>query len=261
MTEWNAGAYARESGLQWAMAEEVLALLHVSGQERVLDVGCGDGKITAVIAERVPGGSVAGIDPSRDMIAFAARKFDPVSHPNLRFEVGDARRIPFSREFDLAVSFNALHWVREQAQALSSIHSVLKPGGTAQLRLVSKGERKSLEHVIEETRMSPNWSQYFAGYHAPYLHLTPEQYRALAEDAGFRVTSLQANDKAWNFQSREGFVGFATATFVEWTRRLPDGEKQAFIADVLDRYRLVAAEHPGEENTFKFYQMDVTLLA
>src|SRR5437868_8084253 len=101
MTEWNAAEYARISGLQAAMAEEVLALLDLEGSERVLDVGCGDGRITAEIASRVPGGSVVGVDPSEDMISFATDHFGPSIRPNLRFEVADARSLHFWEEFDL----------------------------------------------------------------------------------------------------------------------------------------------------------------
>ena len=78
MTEWDAVEYARISGLQAAMAEEVLALLDLKGSERVLDIGCGDGKITAEIAARIPRGSVLGVDASRDMISFAASHFGPL---------------------------------------------------------------------------------------------------------------------------------------------------------------------------------------
>src|SRR5205823_701256 len=109
MTEWDAAEYARRSSLQEAMAEEALALLHLEGSERVLDVGCGDGKITAQIAARLPRGAVTGVDSSQDMIAFALSHFAPALWPNLRFEVADARRLPFREEFDLVVSFNALH--------------------------------------------------------------------------------------------------------------------------------------------------------
>jgi trans-aconitate 2-methyltransferase len=75
MTEWHASDYYRQSGLQQAMAEEQLDRLTLGGAERILDVGCGDGKITAEIAARVPRGSVLGVDPSRDMIAFASNRF------------------------------------------------------------------------------------------------------------------------------------------------------------------------------------------
>src|SRR3989449_11630697 len=113
MTEWNAAEYSRRSSLQEAMAQEVLALLDLNGSERILDVGCGDGKITAEIASRAPRGSVGGVDPSRDMITFAQRHFGPATRPNLRFEVADARCLPFQDEFDFVSYFNALPWIPE----------------------------------------------------------------------------------------------------------------------------------------------------
>jgi trans-aconitate 2-methyltransferase len=58
VTEWNAPEYARLSALQAAMAQEVLALLELNGTERILDIGCGNGKVTAEIAARVPNGTV-----------------------------------------------------------------------------------------------------------------------------------------------------------------------------------------------------------
>ena len=101
MTEWDATRYARLSALQQAMAAEVLALLELSGDERVLDVGCGNGRVTAEIATRLEKGLVVGIDPSAEMIDFASEHFGSSAHSNLRFETGDARRIPFRDEFDL----------------------------------------------------------------------------------------------------------------------------------------------------------------
>src|SRR5436190_13777 len=125
MTEWHASDYNRQSTLQQTMAEEQLRQLKLAGDERVLDVGCGDGKITAEIATRVPRGSVLGVDPSHDMIAFASSRFATKDHASLRFEVADARRMPYRNEFDLLVSFNALHWVPEQEAALASIRAAL----------------------------------------------------------------------------------------------------------------------------------------
>jgi trans-aconitate 2-methyltransferase len=260
MTEWDASGYAGISGLQQAMATEVLALLRLSGTERVLDVGCGNGKVTAEIASRVPNGAVLGVDSSADMIASARHEFGPEVRPNLRFEVADVRQLPFRHQFDLVVSFNALHWVPEQEQALRSIRSALTSAGRAQLRLVPAGERKSLENVIEEARLSPPWVRYFNGFNDPYLHLTPERYRALAEQNGFRVERLHTESKAWDFQSRSAFVAFGSVTFIEWTQFLPESERIAFVNDVLDRYKRVVADRAREENTFKFYQMDITLL-
>jgi trans-aconitate methyltransferase len=259
MTEWNADDYARQSSLQLAMANEQLRMLTLAGSESVLDVGCGDGKITARIAERAPAGSVLGVDPSRDMIGFATSHFPPQAHSNLRFEVADARSLPFRNEFDLVVTFNALHWVPEQEAAWRSILASLKPGGRVIGRMVSKGSRKSLEDVLEDTRQQPRWEKYFSGFRKPYIHLTPEEFQALAKGCGFEVQRLHVEDKAWDFQSRAGFVAFGEATFVEWTRRIPKGEWHEFINDVLDRYQIVAAQNPSEASTFKFYQMGFEL--
>jgi trans-aconitate 2-methyltransferase len=260
MTEWNASEYARISTLQAAMAEEVLALLDLKGNERILDVGCGNGKTTAEIAARVPQGAVVGVDASADMIAFAAAH--SALHANLQFVVADARHLPYQHEFDLVVSFNALHWipVPEQDLALRSIRAVLKDAGLAQLRLVPKGQRKSLEDVLEETRLSSRWSSYFESFRDPYLHLTPEQYGGLAKENGFEVRRIQVETKAWDFQSRPAFLAFGGVTFVEWTQHLPETDRLDFATDVLDRYKKVACDASGEENFFRFYQMDITLV-
>ena len=261
MIEWDAAGYSHISSLQKAMAEEVLALIELNGSERVLDVGCGDGKITAQIAQRVPEGSVLGVDPSHDMIRFAREHFGRASLPNLRFEVADARSLSFHQEFELAVSFNALHWVPEQDAALRSIRFALVSGGKAQFRLVTAGARQSIESVVEETRASPPWSNYFENFHDPYLRLTPDEYVAVAERNGFRILRLHTQDHTWDFGSREALTGFCAVGLIAWTDRLPAAERLRFISDVLDRYHSVAAVRPGEENTFKFYQTDIALIA
>lgn len=239
------------------MAAEVLQALKLTSSDRVLDVGCGDGRITSEIARRVPSGSVVGIDASSNMIELASQKI----RPNLHFGLADARALPFSNEFDLVVSFNALHWIHEQDLALASIHRSVKPGGTAHLRLVPLGARKSIETILEETRNSPTWSKYFCGFRDPYLRLTEEQYCLLARKTGFRIERVQTESKTWDFLTRKEFFAFSSVTMVEWTKRLPESLRSPFISDVLDRYRAVAVEKAGEENTFKFYQMAVLLKA
>jgi trans-aconitate 2-methyltransferase len=90
---WNAADYAANSAAQHAWARELIAKLQLRGDERILDVGCGDGKVTAEIARAVPRGSVVGIDASAEMIAFAQKTFPAKGNPNLAFQIGDARRI------------------------------------------------------------------------------------------------------------------------------------------------------------------------
>jgi len=260
MTEWHARDYHHVASLQKALAEEQLGRLTLAGDEHVLDVGCGDGTITAEIAGRVPRGSVVGVDPSRDMVAYASDHFGPPQYANLRFEVGDARQLPFRGAFDLVISFNALHWVREQDAALASIRAALKPGGRALLRFVPQGHRESLEDVIEKVRRRAKWSGCFTDFQAPYVHFTAGEYRTLAERASFVVRRLDVEDRAWDFQTRDAFVAFGRATFVEWSQHVPEAERDAFVVDVLDHYQTVVAERSQEANTFKFYQMEIELV-
>ena len=104
------------------------------GDELILDVGCGDGKVTAEIARTVPRGFVTGTDVSAEMIAFARRIFPPTIHPNLRFEVCDAHHLSrklFSppETVDLVFSNAVLHWVDDHEQFLRAAATVLHPGG------------------------------------------------------------------------------------------------------------------------------------
>jgi len=78
---WNAAEYAANSAVQLSWAREVIARLHLQGQEHILDVGCGDGKITAELARAVPHGRVLGVDASPEMIAFAQKTFPPAPAP------------------------------------------------------------------------------------------------------------------------------------------------------------------------------------
>ena len=259
MTEWNAAKYERISALQAAMAQEALSLLNLTGDKTVLDIGCGQGRITREIAARVPLGRVVGVDASEKMIAFAREHDASSPQPNLEFAVADGRHLNFHHEFDLVVSFNALHWIPEQALALHSIHTAIKSSGLAQLRLVPRSERKSLEDTIEESCLSSRWAKYFTGFRNPYLHLTPEEYAALAEQNRFRILRSHTADRSWDFQSRASFAAFGSVTFVEWTQHLPEPARLDFINDVLDRYQRIGCTRPGEENFFRFYQMDITL--
>ncbi len=84
---------------------------------------------------------------------------------------------------------------------------------------------------------------------------------ALALRCGFQVQRLDVKDKAWDFKTRDAFVAFGLATFVEWTRCIPQSEWPTFICEVLDLYETFAADGPQDANTFKFYQLELLLQA
>ena len=127
----------------------------------------------------------------------------------------------------------------------------------------SRANEHASRRSSSETRKSPRWASYFKEFpdgFDPFLHLTPEQYAALAEQQGFRVLSVRTSDKAWDFGSRDAFLARMKVTMIEWVQHLPEADRVAFINDALDHYQKVAATAPGEEHYFRFYQMDIALM-
>lgn len=96
----------------------------------MIDIGCGDGSVTAAIASRLPHGAVAGIDRSREMIRFARKQYPSSIYPNLSFVCMDAQNLTFTEEFDVAFSNAAIHGITDQWPVLAGIAQVLSPGYT-----------------------------------------------------------------------------------------------------------------------------------
>ena len=119
---WNSELYQSSHAFVWKFGRDLLAMLAPKPGERILDVGCGPGQLTAETAGS--GAEVVGIDLSADMVA-AARS----NYPHLRFEVADIAAANYESEFDGVFSNAALHWVRDQQGAIIAIARALKPGG------------------------------------------------------------------------------------------------------------------------------------
>lgn len=254
MADWDGAGYERISGLQRQLAREALSQLEFRGDERVLDVGCGDGYVTRVIASRLPDGSVVGVDASPRMIQVARSRPDPPG-ADVRFLVADARDLPFAGEFDLVVSFNALHWVADQVTALTAIARTLRADGRVIVQQVCGGPRRSLEQTAMLVCGRPRWAAAFAGFAAPFVHVDPDGYPALAAAAGLRVTDRRVADLRWDFGSRAAFADWCTVGFADWTARLPAGQVATWVDDVVDAYQTEV----GEPGLFRFRQLRVAM--
>ena len=169
--------------------------------------------------------------------------------------VADVRALPFGTQFDVAVSFNALHWIPEQQRALAEIAAVLRPGGRALIQVVCAGERGSLEAVTMTTCRGPRWAWSFDGFAAPFTHVVPDTYGTLAASAGLTLTNLEVTEREWDFGSRNEFQRWCAVGSTAWTDRLPVGDRGRFIAEQVDAYESVA----GRPGLFRFTQMRAEL--
>lgn len=235
---WSAADYASNSSVQQTWARELIARLKLHGNERILDVGCGDGKVTAEIARAVPDGSVVGVDASPHMIEFAARTF---SIPNLEFHVMDARKIQFVRKFDLVFSNAALHWVDDHQEFLRGAASVLHPGGHLVLSCGGKGNAHDVFLALRPEMRLKRWREFFRKMEAPYFFHSPEEYKKWLPRFGFETHSVKLAPKDATYAGREGLAGWVRTTWLPYTQRVPENMREEFISAVVDRY---VAKHP-----------------
>ena len=234
--KWNAQDYAKNSQNQFQWAQELIPKLQLKGNESLLDIGCGDGKITAELAKYLPKGKAVGIDSSKNMIDLAEKNFPAKDHPNLSFQVMDARKLTFQNEFDRAFSNAALHWVLDQTSVLKGVQRSLKSGGKLLFQMAGKGNAKDILNIIEQLMPSEPWNQYFQGMTFPYGFFDAEEYRAFLESAGLIADRIELFPKYMKHQGAEGLAGWVRTTWLPFTDKLPEAFKAKFVSEIVDRY-------------------------
>ncbi|KUK44115.1 MAG: methyltransferase domain-containing protein [Methanothrix sp.] len=241
MHSWRPEKYAESSSAQSFWAEELLRKIEIEGCERVLDIGCGDGKVTAKIADLVPRGSVLGIDSSREMVRFAIEKFPPESHPNLRFVEADARDLSFDEEFDLVVSFAALHWIEDHGPVLRGIRRALRPGGRTFLQFGGRGNAAAPLKIADEMTGEERWRSCFEGFDFQYGFFGPDEYRVWLKEAGLSPLRAELIPKEMVQSNPAAFAGWIETTWHPYLERVPEDRRRDFVSEIVDRY---LREHP-----------------
>lgn len=241
MHSWRPEKYAESSSAQKLWAEELLRKIEIEGCERVLDIGCGDGKVTAKIADLVPRGSVLGIDSSTEMVRFAEGKFPPESHPNLRFMEADARDLEFDEEFDLVVSFATLHWIWDHGPVLGGIRRALKPGGRIFFQFGGRGNAAAPLKIADEMIGEERWRSCFEGFDFRYGFFGPEEYRVWLKEAGLLPLRVELIPKEMVQPNPVALAGWIETTWHPYLERVPEDHRRDFISEIVDRY---LCEHP-----------------
>ncbi len=236
MYKWNPGDYTTQSSNQQQWAQELITKLALKGNERILDIGCGDGKVTAEIASHVPSGSVVGIDSSEEMVIFARDEFPDTDHPNLTFKHIDARELDFNREFDIVFSNAALHWIVGHRSVLKGIKKSLKPSGKVLLQMGGKGNAASVFELLDILLENEKWSRYFKDFSFPYGFYSPEEYKVWLDEAGFRTKRIELIHKDMKLKGEKGLSGFIRSTWLPYTQRIPEDLRTEFIDTVVDKY-------------------------
>lgn len=243
---WKGEEYAKNSTSQKSSAEDFIHSLNLQAASAVLDVGCGDGKITAAMAQAIPQGEVIGIDISSSMIEYAKEAFTHA--PNLKFLVQDAAKVDFYQKFDLITSFTVMQWVLEQKQALKGFEKALKPGGKLCIQMPT-GLPTAMEDALNKTLSSEKWKHYFTAFAPPWKFYQPKEYQDLVLDAHLSVNRIETMTKHEKFPSRAVFQGFLKQWF-PYLRPLPSELKEVFLTELVDTY--LEALPPNENGEVSF---------
>lgn len=244
MFRWNPEAYAQNSEAQLKWAHELIARLSFSGYESVLDIGCGDGKITAEFTSHVRRGRVVGIDLSQEMIDYARATFPPELFPNLEFHRMDARDINLEHRFDLVFSNAALHWVDDQRAVVLGAARLMRSGGRLVISCGGRGNAAEIDQALEAVMRRPEWRPWFKGFGFRYYFLGPEEYAPWIEEAGLVPTRLELAPKDMTHEGGEGLAAWLRTTWLPYVACVPEERREEFIAAVAEQY---LTHHPLDE--------------
>lgn len=246
-TGWDPEGYHKNSQWQKASAESlILQGYPFKGNEAVLDIGCGDGKVSAFLAKLVPQGSVIALDLSPAMVAFAQKNYPS---PNLKFELGDVTGMTFENQFDLATSFTSMHLVKDQKDALAAIYRSLKPDGKVLMQFPAvDGFDGTLAQLIAE----PKWAKQFEGFDSGWYFYFPKDYKPLLKQAGFTPVRVEITRLEETYPSKEAFKK-CISYWLPHLRQLSDSNKEAFLNDLVDKY---VEKHPLDAEGKLHYIVD-----
>jgi len=234
--EWDADEYKKFSSGQERWARELLSKLDLKGNESVLDLGCGDGRITAEIAKTVINGSVVGIDNSESMISLAKEKFPEEKYKNISFQVMDAKDIKFIGKFDVVFSNAALHWVDDHRKVMEGIHRCLKPGGRFLIQTGGRGNAAAAFETLGEMAVSDKWKTYINNIVSPFHFFSDKDYEELIPAAGFNPIRIELLNKDMVHKGIDGFKGFIRTTWLPFTQKIPEDKREQFISEAASLY-------------------------
>jgi trans-aconitate 2-methyltransferase len=247
--EFDATKYEQASAHQQEWGRKLIQELNLAGGEAILDLGCGDGGLTAQLAALVPRGRVLGIDASQAMITGARRH----QASNLAFVLRDITALDFDGEFDVVFSNATLHWVKDHDAMLQHVYRSLKPGGVLRFNFAADGNCSHFLKVIRQGIAEPLFAAHFLHFAWPWFMPTLDEYTALVRRRPFEEVRVWGENADRYFPGTEALIRWIDQpSLVPFVQHLAAADKERFRCWVIDR--MIAATQQPDGRCFETFR-------
>jgi trans-aconitate 2-methyltransferase len=226
--EWDAQTYDRVSDPQFEWGLEVLERLELAGDEHVIDAGCGSGRVTAKLLDRLPSGRVLCVDASESMIAKAREALGTRAD----YLVCDLAELRIDDRADAVFSTATFHWVLDHDRLFARLHDALRPGGRLHAQCGGAGNVAKHAQAIVRVATRPEFASHFDGMNVMWNFATPEETEERLRRAGFERVSCWLEDKP--VQPEDPYAFTTTVTMGPHLSRLPEDLRRPFAEAVLE---------------------------
>ena len=228
--EFDAKKYKKASAHQRQWGRKLIGDLNLTGSERILDLGCGDGGITAELAELVADGFVLGIDASEGMIESAHKA------GNLRFDLMDIDAINFEDEFNIVFSNATLHWVKDHSRLLANLYKSLKAEGILRFNFAGEGNCSNLFKVLNDVMKEKEYAEYFDDFDWPWYMPSVDEYQKNLKQFGFKEAKVWSENADRYFADAEEMIRWVDQpSLVPFLKYIDKPDKQGFRDTVVEK--------------------------
>ncbi len=256
-TYWDAATYHRVADPQFQWGRRLLEQLELRGDETIIDAGCGSGRLTRLLLERVPTGRVIAVDVSPQMADQARAYLEPDFAGRIEVLCRDLRTLDLAQVADVVFSTATFHWIPEQDVLFQNVMRALKPGGRLLAQMGGKGNLARLLGRAEALAREPEFQSYFDDWARPNVYPDQEEMGHRLETIGFAEIQLDHFPEPTTFSDAAAFRQFITTVIFRLDlQRLPDAQmRERFI----DRPVSVAANDESPL-TLDYWRLNLSAL-
>jgi len=224
--EWDALTYDRLASPMTRWGEAVVGWLELEGDERVMDAGCGTGRVTERLMERLPDGHVVAVDGSSAMVEHARTRLSPFGD-RVEYVVADlSRPIPVDPPVDAILSTATFHWIVDHDALFANLAVILRPGGQLAAQCGGAGNIATVQAALRELGGDFEGRKHFA---------TADETRKRLERAGFTDVQTWLHDEPTELAPQDVEPYLATICLGDHVEGMADDERARFVAEVARR--------------------------